>query len=355
MARRPTVYDVAERAGVSITTVSFAFRQPGRVRAETRQAVVDAARELGYVPSGNARGLARGQTGALGLYAFDLMLSDGPAGSSDVMEEADVTEVDPRTFPLYVDEVERGFALECHEGGRTLLLASGAPHGSAVYDLAGSVDGLAIFPGTHNLDAVRSIAQSIPLVAFSTPPMDTSFSHVSVDNHAGMMRLVEHLCITHGVRDLAFVGNGALYDFRARLDGFREATAALPAGRAAGRADREGLSTTDWVAALTALIAADRLPSALVCQSDQIALVVLDMLAEHGVDVPGQVLVTGFDGILAGRLSRPTLTTVRQPFEQMGRLAARLLVVRVANPQGEPEFSVLPTRLLARESCGCHG
>ncbi|MBN8883595.1 MAG: LacI family DNA-binding transcriptional regulator [Salana multivorans] len=353
MARRPTVYDVAERAGVSITTVSFAFHQPERVRAQTRQTVIDAARELGYVPSGNARGLARGRTGALGLYAFDLMISDADAGApADVPGEEDVADLDPRTFPLYVDEVERGFALECHEGGRTLLLASGAPNGSAVYDIAGRVDGLAIFPGTHSLDAVRSIARSIPLVAFSTPPMDTSVSHVSVDNRAGMVRVVEHLWTAHGVRDIAFVGDGALYDFRERLEGFREAMAVHAAGTVEP-AGREGLTTADWAASLADLVASDRLPAALVCQSDQVALVVLDLLAESGVDVPGRVRVTGFDGILAGRLSRPTLTTVRQPFEQMGRLAARLLAARVANPRGEPEFSVLPTRLLARESCGC--
>lgn len=354
MARRPTVYDVAERAGVSITTVSFAFRQPGRVRAATRQAVLDAARELGYVPSASARGLAAGSTGALGLYSFDLMLAGADGAAPAVPDTpAGVGEGDPRVFPLYVDEVERGFALECRETGRALLLASGAPSGTAVADIAGRVDGLAIFPGTHSLDAVHGIAQSIPLVAFNTPGTDASFSHVSVDNRAAMAGIVEHLVGAHGVTDLAFVGEGSMYDFAERLAGFRDAVSGLLPGRPATRPEHEGLATTDWVAALTELVAADRLPGALVCQSDQAALVTLDLLAEHGVDVPGRVLVTGFDGILAGRLSTPTLTTVRQPFEDMGRVAVRLLADRLADPAVEAVFRTLPTRLIPRGSCGC--
>jgi DNA-binding LacI/PurR family transcriptional regulator len=348
------VYDVAERAGVSITTVSFAFRQPGRVRAATRQAVMDAARELGYVPSGSARGLARGSTGAFGLYSFDLMLADAdPRTTSVPVEEAEVTEGDPRVFPLYVDEVERGFALECRETGRALLLASGAPSGSAMYDIAGRVDGLAIFPGTHSLDAVHTIAQSIPLVAFNTPGTDASFSHVSVDNREGMSRIVEHLVGVHGVRDLAFVGEGSMYDFAERLTGFRHAVEQLLPERPATRPAHDGLATTEWLTALTELAAADRVPRGLVCQSDQVALVALDLLAEHGIDVPGRVCVTGFDGILAGRLSTPTLTTVRQPFEHMGRVAVRLLSERLTDPEGAAVFRTLPTRLVPRGSCGC--
>ena len=95
MAKRPTVYDVAQAAGVSIATVSFAFRQPERVRAGTREAVLRAARELDYMPSASARGLARGRTGALGLFSYDLLLeepADEPVGEEDF-----------RTYPLYVD------------------------------------------------------------------------------------------------------------------------------------------------------------------------------------------------------------------------------------------------------------
>src|SRR5664279_1914666 len=74
MPKGPTVYDVAERAAVSIATVSFAFRRPEKVKAATRETVFAAARELGYLPSASARGLAGGRTRALGLFAFDCLL-----------------------------------------------------------------------------------------------------------------------------------------------------------------------------------------------------------------------------------------------------------------------------------------
>ena len=71
---RVTVYDVAEKAGVSTATVSFAFRHPDKVKDDTKAKVLRVAEELGYVPSGNARSLAKGRTGTLGMYAFDMLL-----------------------------------------------------------------------------------------------------------------------------------------------------------------------------------------------------------------------------------------------------------------------------------------
>ncbi len=71
MVRKVTVYDVAQRAGVSSATVSFAFTRPEKIKPETVQTVMAAADELGYVPSASARGLALGRTGAIGIYSYD--------------------------------------------------------------------------------------------------------------------------------------------------------------------------------------------------------------------------------------------------------------------------------------------
>nr|WP_284292579.1 substrate-binding domain-containing protein [Luteimicrobium album] len=95
------------------------------------------------------------------------------------------------------------------------------------------------------------------------------------------------------------------------------------------------------------------LPDALLCASDQLAVTVLDVLRDLGVGVPGDVIVTGFDGILAGRVARPALTTVRQPLVEMGRHAARVLVEQIRGvgaSSGSRQFDV---RLVVRESCGC--
>lgn len=357
MPRRPTVYDVAERAGVSIATVSFTFRQPERVRESTRAAVLVAARELGYVPNASARGLAHGRTGALGLYSFDLMLAApqqgadgaGPAGVDDDLDP----DADPRAFPLYVDEVQRGYELECWQRGQALLLSSGSGSGASVTEVAGRVDGLAVFPGPTPVGTLEHVARRIPVVAFSIPPVADGLHHVTVDNRAGMRDLVGHLVGDHGLRDLAFVGRLTTPDYAERFAGFREAVAAAGLDAPAEPLDPTDLAEPHRFEVLASLAAEDRLPRALVCASDQLALAVLDLLAARGVPVPERVVVTGFDGILAGRLARPTLTTVRQPMAAMGRLAVQVLVRHAGAPAEEPESHLLPVRVVRRESCGC--
>lgn len=111
---RVTVYDVAEKAGVSTATVSFAFRHPDKVKDDTKAKVLRVAEELGYVPSGNARSLAKGRTGTLGMYAFDMLL-ERPQGSNleddwpdvsprSINEPLDGDEPNVLVYPLYVDE-----------------------------------------------------------------------------------------------------------------------------------------------------------------------------------------------------------------------------------------------------------
>ena len=179
MAKAPTVYDVAARAGVSIATVSFAFRRPEKVKASTREMVLAVARELGYVPSASARGLAHGRTRALGLFAFDYLLESPtePPGEPGAVRRPRRTRRTPtsnedfRLFPLYVDEVQRGVELECWRRGYALMIG-GRGHASTeavVADIAGRVDGLAVFPHTVPADVLPRIAWRIPVVELSEP------------------------------------------------------------------------------------------------------------------------------------------------------------------------------------------
>jgi DNA-binding LacI/PurR family transcriptional regulator len=370
--KRPTVYDVAEEAGVSIATVSFTFRQPERVKASTRATVMAAARRLHYVPSGSARGLANGRTGALGLYSFDLFLElaesgdtrpvradPGPFFGIDIAETAfadDADAEDFRVFPLYVDEVQRGFEIECARRGRVLLIGSGpSGDGTAVIDIASRVDGLAVFPGAHSEEIVAQLSHRLPVVAFAMPYGTGTLHHVRVDNKGGVEALTEHLVVEHGITDVQFVGALEMTDYRERFDGMRAALA------------RHGLAVPDAVLDPTALVDGEpfavvrrlaeenRLPQALVCASDQHALGLLDAMSDLGVRVPQDVAVTGFDGVVAGRLSKPALTTVRQPMEAMGRLAVDVLVAALDAPGSPPIDRTLPVRVVLRRSCGCPG
>ncbi|MEV4165191.1 LacI family DNA-binding transcriptional regulator [Nonomuraea dietziae] len=356
MARRATVYQVAERAGVSIATVSYTFRQPQRVRPETRELVLQAARALGYVPSGNARGLAKGRSQVLGLYAFDMFLpcdlSAPEVGLDDLVAQELDRLGDVRRFPLYVDEIQRGFELEARRLGRSVMLGSGTSRDSlGSIDLAGSVDGLAIFPGGAARDLLEHVGRGVPVVIFSSPPMHDPLHHITVANESAVRELVDHLVEQHGHRSLAFLGELAAPDIGARFTGFQGALAAhgLPVPE---EPFDSTVLTEDSLRTLRAAIASGDVPDALVCATDQLALTVVDLLARHGLRVPEDVAVTGFDGIIAGRLSDPTLTTVRQPFVSMGRLAVRILT-DTARGLAHPTSYVLPTRLVIGRSCGC--
>jgi DNA-binding LacI/PurR family transcriptional regulator len=350
MRRRPTVYDVAARAGVSIATVSFAFTQPGRVRESTLAAVLAAADDLGYVPSANARGLATGRTGAIGLYSYDYLLDSAPPHTMTTATETDI-----RHFPLYVDEVQRGVQLECRQRGWALMLGAGHNPGHLpdVIDVAGRVDGLIAFAGSAAPEAIIQVAKRIPVVELGGLARHEGVHTVLVDNRTGMRELTEHLLTTHGCRDLVYLGGLGLPEFDARYEGFREALTAAGLPVPSPTPSRPGHDQTT-TASVERLIRAATLPDAIVCATDQEALVAMDTLVAADIRVPARVAVTGFDGTVAGRFATPHLTTVRQPMEEVGRAAVRILGGLLDGSGGYPnEYDYLPSTFVLGASCGC--
>ena len=101
------------------------------------------------------------------------------------------------------------------------------------------------------------------------------------------------------------------------------------------------------------VITSGELPDAFVCATDQHAVVVLDSLAAAGIAVPEQVAVTGFDDLLVGQYIRPSLTTVRQPMQQLGIAAVGLIMKSLEDRGSPPGSETLPTTLVLRSSCGC--
>jgi len=333
------VYDVAARAGVSTATVSFSFTQPDRVKKSTRELVLATAVAIGYVPSASARGLATGSAGALGLYSFDYQL------------DTSAEETDLRLFPMYVDEVQRGVQLECRRRGYALMLGAGHEEGQlpAVIDIAGRVDGLIAFAGSAPAAAIIQASKRIPVVELGSSIPGGDVHTVPVDNRTGMTELTAHLLQTHGFRRFVYLGETRLPEFRSRYDGF--AAALTEAGQPVPDPVRShpgiDASTVDAVEGYL-----DDLPDVFVCSTDQEALVAIDTLVAAGIDVPGQVAVTGFDGTLAGRFATPRLTTVRQPMERIGRTAVQILTGLLDNSPTELT-EPLPAPFVLGASCGC--
>lgn len=359
-AKATTVYDVAEHAGVSIATVSRVLRRPDDVRDSTRERVLASVKELGYVPSASARGLAARRTGVVGLFFpdFDAMRET----SAFVPDRGGVVPVVPDppaddaagSDLLYFDEVLRGSEIEAWRNGLVLLVGVGRGEDSRsiVSDIAGRVDGLAVLAGSVPDEMLEHIARRIPVVLIAGPRRDDDFDHVSVDNRAGMRALADHVFDTRDIDGVLYVrGVASTPDDAERFQGFSEALAARAA------ADRPGVSVVSAEFSRerarvigSSLASSGHIPDAVICANDQMALGILDAFREHGVDVPRRVLVAGFDGIDAGRHSEPRLTTVQQPMEDLGRAAVHVLTQRLANPSQSPVTLRLPVKVLVRES-----
>lgn len=372
---RVTVYDIAEKAGVSTATVSFAFRYPDKVKDDTKARILRISEELGYVPSGNARGLARGRTGTLGMYAFDMLLErpqgsdleeDRPdASSATVNASVDDDEPDVLAYPLYVDEVLRGFELECWKSGKGMLMgaASKKDDHRSVTDIAGCVDGLALMPSGYNDTLPLSmLAKTIPLVMVGAGDEKLPAAYLQCDNASGIRQIVDHLVEVHHINDMAFVGgvNGGACvsgtvtdDVVSRYDAFKKYLEERGLDSRGALLDDSFATSDEYLVSLCEAIESNRLPQALVCGTDQTAFGVIRLLVDSGIRVPEDVIVTGFDGILAGRLMTPRLTTIRQPMEELGRRAVRMLLSRNGKPWEKPEKLILPVRLIVRGSCGC--
>lgn len=343
MAKRPTVYDVAEAAGVSIATVSLAFRRPAKLRPATVEVVHTTARRLGYVPSASARGLAAGRTGVLGLISWDLFAST-PA-NSDMFSNSTL-----RDFPRYVDEVQRGVEIASWRNGYALLVGGGNHRNSEamIIDIAGRTDGLVVLPHTMGAETLIPISERVPVVIVSEFEGTENLNRVIIDNDGGMRKLVEHLVEEHHARKFVFVGNTDSVEYGARWNAFcstlvenelQPPSAPLPGPDSVAAGLHDDSRTAE-------------LPDAFVCRNDADALNLIDALRERGIRVPEDVIVTGFDGIAAGLVSEPTLTTVRQPMQALGETAIEVLMLQL-NGSTVPETRYLPTRFEARSSCGC--
>ena len=360
MSKAATVYDVADRAGVSIATVSRVLRSPDAVRPVTRERVLDAVSALGYVPSSSARGLAERRTGVLGLYfpgfdaaeeapALDVLADHETAPFTVVHDDGDD---EGRQTSLFLDEVLRGAELEAWKQGFVLMVGVGRddPDRSTVRDMAGRVDGLMVLASSVPEDVLKRLSRRIPVVVLSGPPRGDHYDHVTVSNAEAMTELTRRVLSQAGEGRLAFLAGPAdSPDGTQRWEGF--AAALVEAGRPL---DEVTMLRGDFTRASGRRAAEDLVasgvPSALISANDQMALGALDVFRAAGVHVPDDVLVTGFDGIQAAALSRPPLTTIRQPMIELGRAAVQVLARRLEHPDAAPVLTHLPVEILLRES-----
>jgi LacI family transcriptional regulator len=346
--RALTIYDVARHAGVSIASVSRVLNGRNSPRPETRERVLNAVRDLGFVPDGAARALSSRLKEVVGVV-FRRLAAEAIGGGGLEDEEDSL---------LFTDVINRGIEVAARSRGFDLLLSSvdvedNGPH-PRVSAVGGKSDGLILHDQVLSAAEIIRLAQRTPVVTLAGTPTTASVN-VRSDNAAGMRELVRHLAQDHGYRSIAYLsGHVDSPDNVARRDAFAKEADRLGVTALTGPAWQGNYMAAGGARVVHDLLAdATPLPRAICCANDQTALGVMYALKEHGLAVPDQVAVTGFDDIPVGRHLSPPLTTVRQPIQKLGATAFTVLYGMIkGEPRSAPEV-VLPTTVVLRGSCGC--
>jgi DNA-binding LacI/PurR family transcriptional regulator len=331
--RRPTVKDVAERAGVSASTVSNVLHDHPNITAEKRARVEAAIAEVGYRPSFAGRQLRNGRSHTLALAIPDIR-SPYFADLAHTL----ILEAGRRGLTVLIDET--GGSLD-----REREIAAGYP--------SRGIEGVIFCPVSISAEELEQLKSDIPTVLLGEHVAGGSFDHIAIDSRRSAEDATEHLLST-GRSRLAFVGDapgrhsgpGFL-----RLAGTRHVLAehdlAVP--------DDLVLETAEWTreegerVAESLIAHIDRI-DALVCAADLLAIGVLKAFSRAGIRVPHDIAILAWDDSPEGRFSTPALTTVAHDLGSIAALAVDSVLTRQEETSLPPRQYVVPHHLIVRES-----
>ncbi len=333
-----TLKDIANKLGVSPSTVSRALSGRGHISLETRVSVLRIAEELGYVPDILARGLVGAPTNILACLVLEL---SNPFFVPVVQAVEDIA--DEKSYIAIISESKRQLELE-----KRLIERFRRIH----------VDGIIITPTMHSLDHLEAIkAGGTPIILVGR--RYTRLDYITVDDVKGGRIAGQHLvglghtCI--GTLSSGEPHNNAEQD---RIGGFRQVLDeaglqfredwALEVGN--NRIDGGALGAERW-------LSMSERPSAIFALNDMLAIGFVHRLRQEGVRVPDDVAVVGFDDMPFAQFCEVPLTTIAYPKYEMGRMAAEMLLERIQafDRVQEVEHVLLQPKLVIRQSCGARG
>jgi DNA-binding LacI/PurR family transcriptional regulator len=331
---RPTIADVAKRAGVSKGLVSFALNDRPGVAPDTRRRILEIADDLGWSPSVRARSLSIGRAFACGLV---------------IGRSPDVIAADP-FFPSFIAGLEDEFAVS----GQVLVIAAANPGRQEAETYRGlaadrRVDGVILTDLRADDPRIGLVAElQLAAVTLGVPSVPSPFSSVSMDDGAGIRLAIEHLASLGHRRITHVAGPAEMLHAVHRRDAF------VAAAEAAGvRADvvETDFSAADGARATEAILDRPDRPTAIVYSNDSMAIAGLGVAQRRGLVIPRDLSITGFDDTEIGRHLHPSLTSVATDARGWGALAARTLLAAIA---GEPAQHVVldDPRLSIRASTG---
>lgn len=326
-----TIVDVAREAGVSFATVSRVINNKGGVRADKREAVLRAMTRLGYVANQQARSLAGGRSRIVGVLVQDL----GTAYMGLIIKGIDRA-LDQAQYDLMLYTTHRR---KTKESAYVAALTRGL------------ADGLLLVLPTHAdayLDSL--IRQGFPYMLVDHQGRGDYRSSVGAANFQGGHDATRHL-IELGHRRIGHIaGKETLGCSHERIAGYRAALAeaGLPADPAL-LVQGDFFQPSGFTGA-EHLLDLPEPPTAIFAANDDMALGVVEAARVRGLRIPEDLSVIGFDDVTQASIVHPPLTTVRQPLEQMGQIAAERLLALIESPERAVERVVLPTELIVRQT-----
>jgi DNA-binding LacI/PurR family transcriptional regulator len=324
--------EVAKHAGVSTATVSRVLNNIDVVRSSTRARVLRAVAELKYHPNLHARTLAGGKSRTLGMIASNL------------------------ENPFFFD-IFRALEAEAHGHGYEIVVANTdySPEQlvrSVRLMIGRRVAGLAAIVSEMDPDLIRELGEArIPAVFYDVGAARRNISNIRVNYRRGIERIVEYLHELGHTR-LAFVGHHSTLGPTSERERAFVETVSRYAPTAEWRtvADQDGLEGGRQAA--RELIESGFRPTAIICVNDFMAVGVLRELRDHGLRIPEDVSVTGFDNIRLSEFCHPALTTVHIPRDRIGRLAFETLVPESAKGKPPGREVLIDPEFVLRESTG---
>ena len=330
-----TIKSVAKAAGVSTATVSRVLTGTDLVGDELRERVLKVVQKLNYQPNRMARGLRGGQRRMIGVIIPDLQ--------------------NP-----FLTGVVHGVEAVLYEAGYTLVLghSGGFPEREQAH-LTGlraeGAAGLILVPDNGDGANYAALAAwDIPVVAVDRVPKGLKVDLVSTDHYEGARQAVAHL-ISDGYRDIALI-NGP-YGFsvtRERLAGYKDALSQAKIPLREAYVIHSDFRQPGGAAAMNQLLDLPKPPQAVLVGNNLMTLGALEAAHKRRVRIPEDLGILGFDDMPWAASLRPALTVIAQPIEELGRVAARLLLDRLAGKHRPVKQVILPPKLIVRGSCGSH-
>lgn len=328
--RQPTIVDVAQRAGVSKSLVSLVLRGAPNVSDEKRAAVTRAVMEIGYRPNAVARSLVRRRSYVIGVMVSDL-------------------------HNPYFTEVIDGIEAAAREAGYHALFNSGGRTAAGEADaidtlLQQRTDGVVMAGTVLEARRIAQVAETVPVVVVARNVRSPALDSITNNDRMGARLAVDHL-VSLGHRAIAHVDGGTGAGAPQRRSGFLQAmsghglraSATVVRGSFTEEGGREGVHS---------LMRSRARPTAIFLGNDLAAVGALDALEEHGLRVPADVSLVGYDNIALAGLGHIDLTTIDQPRREMGESAVRLLLERRDADRREARHLVVSPALVVRSSSG---